>query len=883
MAIELDNISTDSDWGDEAVKINTNNQKLVSEIIKAQNLEGFIKYYDTSDMLISTRPNPSNGEQAWAGTPYPGTVWSASSGVWSDTGVVPDVNGVDLTQYAKIETINDKFGIHVSATLSAAASFGTIPVDLKTGDKVNIYLPPNVSNNRTYCTYRNASNATVLAVELIDGDNINVLPADVASLYFYYGGTGYIEAYVYLLSGLNEVVFKNNESKLKNSTLLNSQSTLSSIDENMKYHECTQLSFKTDTVTTDTTKTHNGSIIRGKQFEFKTFAGPNPVIYGIDFKNGVRTQGTIITVMLMVYSPKQMKRIIPMIQSGTGIKIVDTNFTHLIQGWNSVYFKLEYVADSDGGLEYIQYRTGSEANETSFLNTTMFFSTPIVFNYEASYLDYNVVNILQKLGNPILSTSEILSNVTLSGGAASSYNSGTKTITKLHSSSAEQGYLRHNPTITLPSSDYVIMCKYDITGVEKGTIANIDVYLGGNTKIFTPFDGTYAIARKYTGVINSSTFFGMGVVSAMKSSSTIRILACTIIKASDYVSGMEYFIDTNTLFGAAKIASSNLMKPKMVVNCAGDSITQGQSDTLQADGTLGDSQYPYYLQQLLGDKYTVNNLGSGGETIDTILARCGAIGVKLPVDFVLSKTAYTNSDIANDTTNLLTSTYSNSPIKTLSQYRDSGQTYDTMTTAFLRGVECQLSKVSGTYKLTRKTTVSRDIPIKSGEVLLLNGQKYRDAEISILFAGQNGTYTDGSDLAYKCRLFANNIPNNKYLILGTYNSLYFPNIFNTDVENAMNKEFGVRFLNLQRLICTEEALRMVGLTPTIPTDISSIRRSNGVISDQECFEQGIFPSSFWRFSWTSASESIDPLHMNAKGYEALAILVYNQLKVLTFI
>ena len=122
MAIELNNISADSDWGNEAGKINSNNQKLVSEIIKAQNSEGFIKYYDTSDILISTRPTPNDGEQAWAGTLYPGTVWSASSGVWSDTGVVPDVNGVDLTQY----------------TLNGGSSKTTQQLDDSKADKTDI-------------------------------------------------------------------------------------------------------------------------------------------------------------------------------------------------------------------------------------------------------------------------------------------------------------------------------------------------------------------------------------------------------------------------------------------------------------------------------------------------------------------------------------------------------------------------------------------------------------------------------------------------------------------------------------------------------------------------------------------------------------------------
>ena len=99
MGIELENIATDSNWGVEAPKINTNNQKLVTEIIKAQNGEGLIKYYNTSTDLNTLRPKPSNGEQAWVGTPYPGTVWNVVDGVWTDTTVVPDVNTVNLSSY----------------------------------------------------------------------------------------------------------------------------------------------------------------------------------------------------------------------------------------------------------------------------------------------------------------------------------------------------------------------------------------------------------------------------------------------------------------------------------------------------------------------------------------------------------------------------------------------------------------------------------------------------------------------------------------------------------------------------------------------------------------------------------------------------------------
>lgn len=64
-----------------------------------ENRTGIIPYFNTEAELNASRPNPSNGEQAWVGTPYPGTVWNVVDGVWTDTTVVPDVNTVDLSGY----------------------------------------------------------------------------------------------------------------------------------------------------------------------------------------------------------------------------------------------------------------------------------------------------------------------------------------------------------------------------------------------------------------------------------------------------------------------------------------------------------------------------------------------------------------------------------------------------------------------------------------------------------------------------------------------------------------------------------------------------------------------------------------------------------------
>lgn len=78
--MELENISADSDWGSEAAKTNRNNQKIVGELQKQTLKVNNILYFKTSGDLIANIPNPNSGQQAWAGTPYPGTVWSATGG-----------------------------------------------------------------------------------------------------------------------------------------------------------------------------------------------------------------------------------------------------------------------------------------------------------------------------------------------------------------------------------------------------------------------------------------------------------------------------------------------------------------------------------------------------------------------------------------------------------------------------------------------------------------------------------------------------------------------------------------------------------------------------------------------------------------------------------
>lgn len=103
-----------------------------------ENRTGIIPFFDSESDLNAAIPTPNDGGQAWAGSPYPGTVWSAIGGVWSDTGVIPDVNGVDLTQYAKKENLSLTPKIQTIATVGTYTWYKPSNIRLRTSNYVRV-------------------------------------------------------------------------------------------------------------------------------------------------------------------------------------------------------------------------------------------------------------------------------------------------------------------------------------------------------------------------------------------------------------------------------------------------------------------------------------------------------------------------------------------------------------------------------------------------------------------------------------------------------------------------------------------------------------------------------------------------------------------------
>lgn len=117
-----------------------------------ENRTGIIPHFNTEAELNASRPNPSNGEQAWVGTPYPGTVWNVVDGIWTDTTVVPDVNTVNLNSYL-LTGGTTKTGAQLEKIIYANNSPVFIQGDInweKDGNNINVYIKPNTAGNVLY-------------------------------------------------------------------------------------------------------------------------------------------------------------------------------------------------------------------------------------------------------------------------------------------------------------------------------------------------------------------------------------------------------------------------------------------------------------------------------------------------------------------------------------------------------------------------------------------------------------------------------------------------------------------------------------------------------------------------------------------------------------
>lgn len=104
----LSEIKVDSNWGQEAARINQNFQNMNTDLEKVKSSTSKFKgYFSSEDGLKSKYPSPQEGDTAWVGEPYPGTVYDVQvAGSWHNTEKNAETGQVNLEDYYSKDQID---------------------------------------------------------------------------------------------------------------------------------------------------------------------------------------------------------------------------------------------------------------------------------------------------------------------------------------------------------------------------------------------------------------------------------------------------------------------------------------------------------------------------------------------------------------------------------------------------------------------------------------------------------------------------------------------------------------------------------------------------------------------------------------------------------
>lgn len=259
-----------------------------------------------------------------------------------------------------------------------------------------------------------------------------------------------------------------------------------------------------------------------------------------------------------------------------------------------------------------------------------------------------------------------------------------------------------------------------------------------------------------------------------------------------------------------------------------DIIFWGDSLTAGAGGS--GTSYPSVVGNLLNKE--IMNMGIGGETSFTILARQGSITPIIPANADCS--SFVLKDLnGNNIEPLIQGNSGVNPIKignddteyTLSRNQD------------------------GTYKITYNNNViqSSNVP----RFIKFAGSEL-SGTITVIFAGQNGAR--GTTLLNQLKNAVRKCLNNKYVIVGLTTGT---TASRQSLNDLMYAEFGNKFFDAGEYV-SKYGMALMNMTPTA--------------EDNVAIEQGSIPPSLL----------VDQVHMNASGYTAMGTFLANFIKSLNY-
>lgn len=279
---------------------------------------------------------------------------------------------------------------------------------------------------------------------------------------------------------------------------------------------------------------------------------------------------------------------------------------------------------------------------------------------------------------------------------------------------------------------------------------------------------------------------------------------------------------------------------------------KGYSISLTATSKI---TYSIMMQELLGEKYKVNNCGVGGENINTIAARLGANLAYANNDFVLPQD--TSPVQIGDNSSKLKSSWGGIMAPLLQGDGNS------VNPCYVEGIECTLkwtgssyNDPQGTYTLQRVSLGERAVNLTSKTPIIMSGSKlYRNTKLAVLWCWQNGGYNDDSDLIDKLDKMVTHLSTSNYVIVGLHSGTASSR---EAQESALSKKFGDKFFNWRDYVSTN-ALYDFGLVPTE--------------EDVTAMQSGSCPPSLL----------VDSVHLGAAGYAILGFKIVERFKNLGYL
>lgn len=263
---------------------------------------------------------------------------------------------------------------------------------------------------------------------------------------------------------------------------------------------------------------------------------------------------------------------------------------------------------------------------------------------------------------------------------------------------------------------------------------------------------------------------------------------------------------------------------KKTILCYGDSLTRGAG----GDGTT----YPSTLQTLLGDGYTVNNYGVGGETAQQIACRQGGVPM-MAQPFNCPPNASTNID--------LISIFGFKP-GTLFAYQSVAGFYP-----------CTIDGKDVTLywdKENRQTVRNNDINTLNvtRPTKIIPYSSTLKNKTCLIWIGTNGWGDNNIEtLLNTIKLMVEYNGNDRFIVIGLHSDSLSSKF--EELERKMVQSFGEHFINIRKYL-VNYGLSDAHITPTS--------------EDETRISRGLVPSSLLS----------DGLHFNASGYTVIANVVY---------